>query len=482
MNLLDKSLRQLLVLAVALIFFSCEDETSILGYRNPNPKFKVSYIEIPLSSTVVVLDSLITDNGIPDATIAVLAGSYLDNAMGAITAQPYVQPYPVLTSKLNETAVYDSATVHFRLNFYSYGFTGEQTLKFSVHELSDTLSYSNGNRYYAHSAVPYSTAELAEVAVRVKYDSLQANRARQKQDTVLLEGRLDDSYGQQLFEIAKSDPNSSLTNFKTFKSLVRGLTLLPKEQNGIIGLNLLSGFSRITIHYHTLETSGAVRDTLTRNFPLDHSGAYANTAFTNIQGDRSGTDLAGAIPFQGFDPMNRYLQSGAPVITKVDLTNFYNFADTIENILINSAELVIEDVESPDGLQAHSGAMLRIMNANDRFIKRTNKKDSLEMLKYYVLGDGISYNVYADNPSSALPQALISYKGSKDEMSGFISLFAQTLFRHKLVDEKTNPNRITYIGIFPYSPTMAKSVSRTIFEKNKVKLKIHYTKPTQLTP
>src|SRR5690349_3936895 len=61
MNLLDKSLGQLALLAVALFFFSCEDPTSI-GFPNPNDKFDIHTIEIPLETSTILVDSVITDN------------------------------------------------------------------------------------------------------------------------------------------------------------------------------------------------------------------------------------------------------------------------------------------------------------------------------------------------------------------------------------------------------------------------------------
>ena len=58
MNLWVSRVGQLAMLAVALFFFSCEDETSILGFKNPNSKFRASYVEIPIESSVLLRDSL----------------------------------------------------------------------------------------------------------------------------------------------------------------------------------------------------------------------------------------------------------------------------------------------------------------------------------------------------------------------------------------------------------------------------------------
>ncbi len=62
MNLWANRVGQLASLAVALFFFSCEDEASVLGFKNQNQKFEASYIEIPIESSVLLLDSQRTSN------------------------------------------------------------------------------------------------------------------------------------------------------------------------------------------------------------------------------------------------------------------------------------------------------------------------------------------------------------------------------------------------------------------------------------
>jgi len=112
MNLWARPLGQLAMLAVALFFFSCEDESSTLGYKNPNSKFKVSYVEIPIESSVLLRDSLRTSNysysGEPNRF---LVGSYIDDVFGQISAAAFTQYYTTLPIvKVSSTSVYDSVT------------------------------------------------------------------------------------------------------------------------------------------------------------------------------------------------------------------------------------------------------------------------------------------------------------------------------------------------------------------------------------
>src|SRR5688500_2243133 len=211
MNLWVRTLRQLTMLAVALFFFSCEDETSILGFRNPNKKFQVGFVDIPLNtSSVLVIDSLISDlrpiviNNQINYVDGILVGQYQDDQFGKIEANSFLTIAPLSTTALDATAVYDSITVQFRLNFYSYVFSGSKDMRFSIHEITgDTLTLFNSNRYYTTSAAPqYASDALGEATVNVNYDSLQKQAAlgSNQQDTLLAKGRLNDALGVRMFD------------------------------------------------------------------------------------------------------------------------------------------------------------------------------------------------------------------------------------------------------------------------------------------
>ena len=87
MNLWAKCVKLLPALAGVLFFFSCQEDSSILGYKNPNSKFKVSYVEIPIASSVILRDSLRTSNFVYAGEInRFLVGKYTDDAFGNVTA------------------------------------------------------------------------------------------------------------------------------------------------------------------------------------------------------------------------------------------------------------------------------------------------------------------------------------------------------------------------------------------------------------
>ena len=104
MNLWAKSLRQLSFAAVALFFFSCEDENAILGFKNPVPNFNVSYVEIPLTSNAQLIDSIITDNK-AGAAGNMLIGRYMDPVFGTVQAESYLQIIPPAASDVRATSL-----------------------------------------------------------------------------------------------------------------------------------------------------------------------------------------------------------------------------------------------------------------------------------------------------------------------------------------------------------------------------------------
>lgn len=489
MNLWARTLRQLTVVSVALFFFSCEDESGLLGFKNPNKKFHVGYVDIPLNvSSVFGIDSLQTDlrpqieAGQTRIVDGLLVGAYTDNEFGKISAQSFLSIYPTVNTALPSTAVYDSITVEFRLNFYSYGFSGTKAQSFAIHEITgDTLTLFGGKRYFTTSPAPaFSVDPLGVASISVNYDSLkkEAVSASNQQDTLLATARLSDEFGARVFEAIRAGFTTSAQH-SAFKSMIRGLALVPGSETGILGINVVNTFgqlSRVVTHYHTVDGAGAVADTLIRTFGFEYA------SFTKIEADRSNTGLMSVQPYQSVVPPTdlRYVQSGAPVITKLDLAPFYAFADTVDNILINSAEFVIENVPAPSGADPHGSFLFRLMNnGSDMFLNNRIAADRELASDYYVLTSQNEYYYFASTDAAA--PVTISYNPEENTYSGFMTLFAQSLFVHKKDEDGINENRLKYLALHPSNPPQ-RSVTRTLFQRDNVKLRIFYTRAKIVTP
>ena len=489
MNLWDKSIRQLVALPIALFFFSCEDEASLLGYKNPNPKFEATYVEIPIESSVLLLDSQRTSNYLfpqNGETHRLLVGQYNDDKLGTVVANGYTQYFTTSTTKLPAEASYDSVSLTLQLDFYNYGTRDASSLQgISVYELVDSLQYSKRRYYFNKSEIPVNPDPLGTKVFTIDPDSLDHYFG--KTDTVVtVKVPLKYTFGESLFESAlrwRDVTTTQDSTFKTFNKFIaqyKGLAIKSDYGDKIIGVR---PNSYITLHYHTPSA-----DSL--GVQLSFSQV---TGFSQITGDRSASDLAGLTQYsQDFIPSNdlRYIQSGTGVYTKLDFGKFFEFCDTVPNVIISSAELSIEDVQE-SSLRPPPRLMVNVLNGNTNFKERFQAGNSQD------LSDIVLYNPpFASHTRSLLYETLsgtivnepdtsfylegdrsphMDYSTSGKEYSG-----SYTLFLQQLAITAENKTRFRYYLLTPSGPgtPSTKTVNRAVFPKESIKLKIHYTKPT----
>lgn len=487
MNLWAKRIGQLAVLAVALFFFTCQEETSILGYKNPNSKFKVSYVEIPLESSVLLRDSLRTSNFFHFGEVnRLLVGNYTDEAFGNIAASAFTQYFTTNIAKLGSTAVFDSVSLQLRFDFYNYGASTPSTQIISVHELDQELKSDSVANYFNKTNISYSTT-LGTKTFSINPEDF-AESAKDG-DTITIRLPLDPNFGQRIFNSAikyrdaTSAADSTFARYAEFVKEFKGIVIKPESADKIIGFNPTAVQSRITIHYHETD-----KDSL--SFNLGFSGVIG---FNQIKADRSATELSSLNQYyqeslQSSD--NRYIQSGVGILTKLDFSKFYEFADTIPYVLINSAELVVESVQ-PSSYAPPAILSLRVLDDNNRMKKFSTKRpqDATDYIAYkgflrYDIAIANSTAPIVDNDSVfyATDQTpLLFYSSSNSSYGAVMSLFLQQL---TLKDE--NKTRFKSFVLYPASQSAAtpasqsgaKTVNRVIFPKDKIKLKIFYTKPT----
>jgi len=186
----------------------------------------------------------------------------------------------------------------------------------------------------------------------------------------------------------------------------------------------------------------------------------------------------------------RYIQSGIGILTKLDFSKFYEFTDTVPYSLINSAELSIESVESSN-YPPPSVLSLRVLNESTNRMKRfsiTNAQDVADLKAYdrlIAVDVGLqSQAAIVDNDSVIYARDRsafdLTYSSKENKYSMELSLFLQQLAAP--LEEKTkyktfvlHPSVLT--GKIPVESGL-KNVNRAVFPKDKIKLKIFYTKPT----
>jgi Domain of unknown function (DUF4270) len=491
MNLWAKHVRQLSLMAVALFFFSCQEETSVLGYKNPNSKFKVSYVEIPIASSVILRDSLRTSNFQYSGEInRLLVGQYSDDVFGNISATAFTQFFTTSQTKVGATAVFDSISVQLKFDLYNYGSQSATPQTISIHEMSKELKTDSLRYLFNKTNTPYAGLLGTKTFSINPTDFNKFAASSEDQDTVItIRLPLDFSFGQRLFNSAlkyrdaTTAADSTFVRFSEFVKEFKGIVVKSEAADKIVGFAPGSTLSRITLHYHEAEV-----DSLSINLAFNPAVGY-----NQITSDRSATELSALTQYYQ-EALNssdkRYIQSGIGILTKLDLSKFYEFADTVPYVLINSAELSIESVE-PSLYAPPASLSLRMLEPNNRMKKfsLTRPQDQTDLLAYKGF---IRYDVPIQNTAPVVENDSVFYaSGDRSDYldysstnlsySGVMTLFIQQL----TLDDETKTKFKTFIlypgsqpSSTPAGQNGSKSLNRVVFPKDKIKLKIFYTKPT----
>ena len=496
MNLLAKRAGQLLFGAVLFFFLSCDDDSFLLGIKGKT-KFQGVYAELSFSgdkSKVLLMDSVVTDQyNLASNTYRLLLGEYHDPEFGTVTSSVYAQFQPndpTFFDWENENLDVDSLSVQLLFDFYMYGPQGgdlDETV--TVYRLLDTLSVFQ--RYFFNSTAVYDPTPLGVLKLKAREIDIKysIDNPTDQQD-FLLQGRLDlfdnGEFADELLGYLSSRDSALIgANIPDyFRPQFRGLVFVPSASTRMLGFtptkvtgNLTQPTSRLILHYH--DTEKLEDDSLTTSLyftPFDfvYSAAF-NHIETQREGDLAGLTLADAdVPFS--PPSDkRYIQNGSAVMTALNISEFYDFTDTIEHMIINSVEISIGVETPPTGISPPNTlyAMMLKETSDGKvvFVEMDTKSDSLAMLKQYVFTDYVNFAV-ANEASKSSPLTL-TYDSNTKRYYGYSTLFFQNLF-----DKRDDPEtHITYVGLYPVSPAIGKSVDRAVLNANDMKLKIYYTTP-----
>ncbi len=493
MNLWVKRIAGGLCVAAAVLFVSCLDEDNIAGFRNDNRKFKTSFVEIPLTSSVLLFDSLRTSNYFSDPIRRMLVGKYTDPAFGLVRSETYTQFLPQITTKAKEEgAMFDSITLILTFDYYHYGATAPTTETFKVYELTEELTFRGNNDYYNFKDVAYNPALLGEASLSISPESFDTLINYTAADTLVqLQIRLADTYGNALFDFW--DPASSTyKDFRNFVKFFKGLAIVPGDNNQqIIGI-ATGNTTKVRLHYQTPTT-----DSLFFDFPVN-----STVNASHFQYDRSTTALNGISKYQDFVPLNdkRYVQNGGLIATKfdLDLSGFFEFADTTENLVINSAEISIDEIDDPENYPVPKALFIQILNNNNRLkqFAGTDKptqrlQDSLDLVLYsnsgLTLTNGLQglntstislSSVFTPIADTQRDLARLTYIKDDERYVGYLTLFFQELAKQESTTDGFQKTRFPKFVLYPSDPYAAKSFNRVVFNKQALKLRIYYTQPT----
>src|SRR5690606_27289159 len=188
---------------------------------------------------------------------------------------------------------------------------------------------------------------------------------------------LSPEFGQRIFQSAiryrdaGNREDSTFVLLSEFPKLFKGIAIQLVSadlENGGKMLRINPAKSSIVLHYHKAGSTDSLFHSRTIGYPQ-----VLNC--NKITADRSSTDLAGLTFYNPVSEMQeRYIQSGAGIVTKLNLNDFFAFADTVPNIQISNAELIIEGIEAGD-YAPPSHLALRVLSPNNRQKIYVDKED-----------------------------------------------------------------------------------------------------------
>jgi hypothetical protein len=452
------------------LLFSCEEDLNLLGFRGDDQRFKVYYTEIPVPSSVLLLDSVRSLNLTTRETNRLLVGSYSDPLLGEVTAKAFSQfRTSDIISFLPADAAFDSAIFQVRFDFYNYGSDGITDLELSIHEL--TASMPLDEEYFSKTEIPYDPTPLGVINTTINQEYFDDELSDTDSDSlVIVKTKLSQSFGQRLFD-AIDPEDENFTNFNLFKNQFKGFAIIPTVSDKIVGISNASN-SFLIVYYHYTNDSGTTT-TGSRIFTLG-----SGISFSNITSERSATDLSGLTNYHEdfFPAANRYVQSGVGIATKLDFGGFYDLIDEYPNVIINSAELSIENVADPGTFELPTFGLV-MLDENNKFRKMTLTADK-DSAEYVSFQNKVILGTFINDDALTAPYAIsdvttllgLSYSTDDDKFLSFPTLFFQQLYALR---EKRYP----YWALTAINPSSTKTVNRAVFNKDNIKLKVYYTRP-----
>lgn len=473
---------------VILLLLSCEDDTGLVGFKNPNKDFQVFQKEFTIPTTMFLADSIATSNTGGDDTTRILVG-YADNPrFGKTTAIGYTQYFPLSTPSLySDNAQFQSLTMTLVFDHYWAGDPGDAQQTYKVYELTDSiLSYMP---HYSKQPTPYGAllGQAQRIISPTAFEqNKDANRDTDTSNDIIdsLNVELDPNLGRKLLTAAMDsigDNEIDYLVFTRFRRTFKGLAIVGEGNDKIVGFHTANSKSRITLKYKIDTTNYQLNYFF--NTSSTSNGLTQYTNYTQLTTDRSGTPLSTLnsyyTPTEATDGM-RYVQAGTGVYTKLD---FSEVREHFKDIPIKAMSVAELRIETDQQVNSPISFVLRALKPNNRSLSATKGStdvvgdpttilDSDLILKHAIATGSLSrLEPIADNATTPAPIKLISTSGGVSVYTGYLTTFLQ---QETTLSEA---DFLRYFALIPQVPANAKSVNGLYFSPEKVKLKIYYTTP-----
>ena len=442
-----------LIILLSFFYISC-DETSEIGIdellSDQKNKIKVHYVEIPLNTSNIYLDSVRTDEG------DVYFGKYSNSIFGDVNAIAYtqfafqkgdeVQPIPGEIAENyylpNESSKLDSAVLYLKFSKV-YGAPTFNEQEITISQIQDTL----------FSSALYTSSRYVEINSAI--GQIGFTRFKTNNTDTFLTVPISDFYGNFLL-------NRIIDDVQTVELIdqTRGIAFVPGENNSqLVSFDLDHEDSKLVVFFNNPEQGNAYS-------PADDSLQYIFRFNSNLTKkysyydiDRSSSDLSsidGINTNEKFNIQNKiYWQSATGIYPVINLDNFHSFLDTASNIVLNKVEIITGPINNINSFIPPSKSLYYILKNN-----RLNPVGIISNPEENVVMKDNAY--YSDelDPAEHIFDSIVSFSYRGESTVFFQELALNNISADELIS-------------FPELPN---SFDNLVIDKDKIYLKVYYTK------
>ncbi|MBL7863598.1 MAG: DUF4270 family protein [Cyclobacteriaceae bacterium] len=480
---------------------SCTDDAALIGYRKES-RSAIRYVEIPLNASVLLHSPLSTRNTLQEGVNRLLVGHATDPTFGHVEAKSYFNfSPPVQWTTPAPDAVFESLELQLKFDYYAYGPLDNSAVFLEVYEIVDQLNSSV--EYYNTTPVNLGATAVADTLIELGADEIRDGWAAYIDNTAANDAyftltiKLNSTYGLNLFNDLLND-QAVFSNFSTFTSRYPGFAVTSPSASKILGIAPVYSLptpsefdSKVILKYKEGANVYAV------DYPIyytilqvseDKQEVFPSISFSGIEADWSSTPLSGIVPFEDFHTVdgNLPIQSGTGLMTKLDLTPVFDYFDSLDVVVINSAEFIMENISSTKPPQKIQLAILDSINGFrpiylDTLINNQPVYDPY--LRAIQLNGGVNLlTVNIDETRAVILNELSGNSVFVDQGTGKIDPIIVTEFFQQLLNLKTSSKRAKSIAVYPIDMEFQKSVSSLLLDPSSAKLRVYYTKPLTAIP
>ena len=442
-----------LIILLSIFYISC-DETSEIGIdellSDQKNKIKVHYVEIPLNTSNIYLDSVRTDEG------DVYFGKYSNSIFGDVNAIAYtqfsfqkgdeVQPIPGEIAENyylpNESSKLDSAVLYLKFSKV-YGTPTFNEQEITIAQIQDTL----------FSSALYTSSRYVEINSTI--GQIGFTRFKTNNTDTFLTVPISEFYGKFLL-------NRIVDDVQTVELIdqTRGIAFVPGENNSqLVSFDLDHEDSKLVVFFNNPEEGNAYS-------PADDSLQYIfrfNSPLTKKYSyydiDRSSSDLSsidGINTNEKFNIQNKiYWQSATGIYPVINLDNFHSFLDTASNIVLNKVEIITGPIDNVNSFIPPSKSLYYILKNN-----RLNPVGIISNPEENVVMKDNAYYSDESDPAEHIFDSIVSFSYRGESTVFFQELALNNISADELIS-------------FPELPN---SFDNLVIDKDKIYLKVYYTK------